>query len=142
MNTMTLLRFAAAHAGMLLLCGCAPVALTALGVGTATGVQHTLNGYAYRTFTLPMPQVKSAATTALNRMGMKMAGRERTEDGGELIKATANERTVEVLLDGLTPATTRMRVVVRSGLITDSATSLEIISQTERVLANGKGASS
>ena len=55
---------AAAVVALALSAGCAPVALTAFGVGTATGVQHTLNGIAYRTFTVPLPQVRSAATTS------------------------------------------------------------------------------
>lgn len=113
--------------------GCAPVALTAFGVGTATGVQHTLNGIAYRTFTVPLPQLRSAATTSLNRMGIKVASREKTKEG-ELIKASASEREIEIELDSITPNTTRMRVAVRNGLFMDSATGTEIILQTERAL--------
>lgn len=113
--------------------GCAPVALTAFGVGTATGVQHTLNGIAYRTFTAPLPKVRSAAQASLNRMGIKVVSRETTESG-ELIKATANEREIEVELDAITPNTTRMRAAVRNGIFMDSATSTEIILQTERIL--------
>ena len=41
--------------------GCAAVGLTALGVGTAVGVNHTLNGIVYRTFSEPLPKVKRAA---------------------------------------------------------------------------------
>ena len=32
--------------------GCAAVALTAVGVGMATGVQHQLGGMVYKTFTM------------------------------------------------------------------------------------------
>lgn len=113
--------------------GCAPVALTAFGVGTATGVQHTLNGIAYRTFTAPLPKVRSAAQTSLNRMGIKIVSREKTESG-EVIKASANEREIEVELDVITPNTTRMRTAVRNGIFMDAATGTEIILQTERIL--------
>ena len=55
---------------------CAAVALTMLGVGagvaTGTSVGYTLDGYAYRTFTAPLPQVENATRTALNRMGIKI----------------------------------------------------------------------
>lgn len=61
-----------------LLGGCDPLSLTVFGVGTATGVQHTLNGIAYRTFTAPLPQVRSAARASLNRMGIKIVSREKT----------------------------------------------------------------
>jgi len=58
-----------------LLNGCAATALTLFGVGagvaTGTSVGYTLDGYAYRTFTAPLPQVESATRTALNRMGNK-----------------------------------------------------------------------
>lgn len=121
-----------------LLAGCDPLSLTVFGVGTATGVQHTLNGIAYRTFTAPLPQVRSAATASLNRMGIQVTSREKNRSG-ELIKATASERTIEIELDALTPNTTRMRTMVRNGLFFDSATGMEIILQTERTL-NGRGA--
>lgn len=133
MKKTTSLVKAGAVAVFVLSAGCAPVALTAFGVGTATGVQHTLNGIAYRTFTAPLPQVRSAATTSLNRMGIKVASREKTKEG-ELIKATASEREIEIEFDAITPNTTRMRVAVRNGLLMDSATGTEIILQTERAL--------
>jgi hypothetical protein len=124
-----------------LLAGCDPVSLTAFGVGAATGVQHTLNGITYKTFTVPLPQVRTAALSSLNHMGIKVAGREKTKDG-EVIKASASERQIEIELDAITHSTTRMRTSVRNGLFMDSATGTEIILQTEKALNNGKGASS
>ncbi len=135
MKKMTFVAKAGVVAAFMLSAGCAPMMLTAFGVGTATGVQHTLNGIAYRTFTAPLPQVRSAATTGLNRMGIKIASRQKTKEG-ELIKATASEREIEIELDAITPNTTRMRAAVRNGLFMDSATSTEIILQTERILNN------
>src|SRR5262249_42291294 len=68
-----------------LLNGCAAIALTMLGVGagvaTGTSVGYTLDGYAYRTFTAPLPQVESATRTALNRMGIKIERVERVRRG-------------------------------------------------------------
>ena len=120
------------------LTACAPLALTAVGVGSAAGVQHTLNGIAYRTFTAPLPQVRGAAVASLNRMGIKVDSRDKSKEG-EVIKARAGGREIEIELDALTPNTTRMRTAVRNGLFMDAATSTEIILQTERVLTNGKG---
>ena len=128
-------------AGGILLAGCDPVSLTVFGVGTASGVQHTLNGISYRTFTAPMSQVRTAALGSLNRMGIKVSSREKTEEG-EIIKASAKERDVEIELDAITPSTTRMRASVRNGVFMDSATGTEIILQTEKSLYNGKGARS
>ena len=114
--------------------GCAAVALTALGVGGAVGVNHTLNGIVYKTFAEPLPKVKRATLTALQQMEIPVETVEKTKQG-ELIKAKAANRAIEVEFESLTPKTTRMRVVADSdGLIKDSATATEIILQTERAL--------
>jgi hypothetical protein len=115
--------------------GCDPVSLTVLGVGSAAGVQHTLNGISYRTFTAPLAAVHAATVSALNRMGIKDPVRSKTEQG-EIITAKAAGREIEIELDSITPKTTRMRTTVRNGLLMDSATGTEIIVQTERVLNN------
>lgn len=115
--------------------GCEAMALTAFGVGTSAGVSHTLNGYAYRTFTAPEVRIKAATLAALQRMNIKVASAKKVK-GMELIQAKAENRDIEVELEALTSNTTRMRAVARDGLLNDSATALEIISQTERVLGN------
>ena len=117
-----------------LMSGCAAVALTALGVGAAVGVNHTLNGIVYKTFSEPLPKVKRATLTALKQMEIPVESVEKTTQG-ELIKAKASNRAIEVEFESLTPKTTRMRVIADSGgLIKDSATATEIILQTERAL--------
>lgn len=115
------------------LAGCEAAALTALGVGASAGVSHTLSGITYRTFAEPLPKVKTASLKALNRMQIKVAGASRTENG-ETIKAKAAGRDIDIELEALTPATTRMRVTASQGLLMDSATATEIIMQTERYL--------
>jgi hypothetical protein len=118
----------------LLTSGCAAVGLTALGVGAAVGVNHTLNGIVYKTFSEPLPKVKRATLTALKQMEIPVEAVEKTKQG-ELIKARAANRAIEVEFEALTPKTTRMRVVADSeGLVKDSATATEIILQTERAL--------
>ena len=114
--------------------GCAAVALTGLGVGAAVGVNHTLNGIVYRTFTEPLPKVRRATLVALKQMAIPVDKVEKTDEG-EVIKAKANNREIEVEFESLTPKTTRMRVIADSdGIIKDSATATEIILQTERVM--------
>ena len=126
---------AAAATSALFLGGCEPLSLTAFGVGASTGISHTLTGITYRTFTVPMARVKGATMAALNKMGIKVISSSRVE-GTEVIKASATDRDIEVELEPLTPNTTRMRTVARKGLFYDSATSTEIILQTERILNN------
>ncbi len=115
--------------------GCAAVALTALGVGMATGVSHTLSGMVYKTFAAPQAQVKHATVGALNRMQIKVVGAKR--DGStETIRAKAADRDIEIELEALTPSTTRMAVIAKkdSGVLRDGATATEIILQTEKLV--------
>ncbi|MBI4207615.1 MAG: DUF3568 family protein [Betaproteobacteria bacterium] len=115
------------------LSGCDPFTLTALGVGGAAGVQHTLTGIAYRTFSAPLPKVRSAVMTAFDHMGIKVASKEKIENG-ERFTARASDRDIEIELEAITPKTTRMRSTAKTGLFRDAATATEIILQTERVL--------
>jgi hypothetical protein len=116
--------------------GCEPFTLTAMGVGAAAGVQHTLTGIAYRTFSVPLPKVRGAVMTAFDRMGIKVGGKERIENG-ERLTARASDRDIEVELEAITPKTTRMRSTAKSGLFRDAATATEIILQTEKALGRG-----
>ena len=113
--------------------GCDPISLTAFGVGTAAGVQHTFSGIAYRTFSAPLPKVRSAVMTALDRMDIKVGSKEKI-DNGERLKARAADRDIEIELESISPKTTRMRSSARTGVLMDSATATEIIIQTEKAL--------
>ena len=121
------------------LAACDPISLTAMGVGAAYGVQHTLSGISYRTFSVPLPQVRSAVMGALRHMDIKVASKEQIENGERLL-ARASDRDIEVELEAITPKATRMRSTARSGLIRDAATATEIILQTERLLASSETA--
>lgn len=118
--------------------GCAGVALTAAGVGGGVAASHQLGGLAYRTFTEPLPRVRGAVLEAFKRMDIKPNANEKI-NLGERILARVGDRQVEVELESLTTKVTRIRVAVRrdGGLIMDSATAVEIITQTERVFGLG-----
>jgi len=121
-------------AAALMVSGCDPVSLTALGVGASAGASHTMSGYTYRTFVQPLPRVKQAALTALKRMDIKVESTGKTEEG-EVIKAKSKDRDIELTLEQISPKTTRLRSIARkNSLLMDSATATEIIVQTERVL--------
>ena len=118
--------------------GCAAVGMTLFGVGAGvtagTSVSYTLDGIAYRTFTVPLPQVESATRTALDRMGIKVDSTAKTEQG-KAIKATSNDREIEIELEMVSSKTTRIRTVAKQGIFfKDRATAGEIIFQTEKVL--------
>jgi hypothetical protein len=125
-------------AAIALLPGCAAVALTAGGVGLATGVSHTLGGIVYKTFSAPEAKVRRSTVAALGRMQIKVI--ETTRDGNkELIKARAADREIEIEIESLTPNTTRMTVTAskENSLLRDSATATEIILQTEKLVGTG-----
>ena len=112
------------------LAGCAGVALTAGGIAGSAGVNHTLSGIVYKTFTAPMKDLRVATLKTLNKMQIKVTA-DKKEKYGWRIDGTAYERTIEIELERLTPSVTRMRVTVDKGSIfKDSATSTEIILQT------------
>ena len=115
------------------LSGCDPVSLTVLGAGSASGIQHALTGVSYRTFTASLPKVQSAVASALGRMEINVSSSEKTENG-VLMKARASNRDIEIQLESISPNTTRMRSIARSGAVMDSSTATEIIIQTEKVL--------
>jgi hypothetical protein len=115
------------------LSGCASLALTALGVGASMGVQHTVNGTAYKTFTMPLPQIRKATFAALKRMDFAIDGTKKMASG-ETIAARAPERDIEVQLEVISANTTRMRTSARNGLLMDAATANEIIAQTEKTI--------
>lgn len=128
-------KIAAAIAAALLTFGCAPIAMTAGGIVGSAGVNHTMNGIAYKTFTSPIKAMRVATLKTLNRMEMAVTQDNKTEDGW-LIAALAADRTIAIELEELTPATTRMRVVTNKGdfFFKDGATSTEIILQTAQVV--------
>lgn len=120
-----------------LLTACEPVTLTAASLAAGTGISHTLGGIVSRTFTAPMKTVENANTRALKDMGIKVVARETNEDGERVVSAEANHREIEILLEPLSPRTTRIRARAMEGILHDAATATEIILQTERVLAKG-----
>ena len=121
--------------GSTVLGGCAAVALTALGVGMATGVGHTLGGVVFKTFTTPQAQVKRATLGALQRMQVKVVKSERS-GAIETIVGKAGDREIDIELEALTPAMTRMKVTAKQdgGILRDGATATEIILQTEKLV--------
>ncbi len=104
------------------------------GVTTGTSVAYTLDGIAYRTFTASLPQVESAARTALDRMGIRVSGTSKI-DQGKALRAVSNDREIEIELEMVSLKTTRIRTVAKQGFFfKDRATATEIIIQTEKVL--------
>lgn len=130
-----LARWALAFAAAPLIAGCDPISLTLASVGASVGVSQQMNGYVYRTFTAPMPEVKGAALVALKRMAIKVESTEKTEIG-ERINAKSADRTIELEIEAISRNTTRLRSIARKDKwLMDSATATEVILQTERAFS-------
>ncbi|HKC43081.1 MAG TPA: DUF3568 family protein [Burkholderiales bacterium] len=119
--------------------GCASIGVTLAGLGAGVGTNHYLNNVTSRTFTEPLASVQNAVFAALERMAISIEAREE-KPAGVLITAKAGVREVEIELESVTVSATRMSSVARKegALLLDSATSAEIIAQTEKLLAQSK----
>ena len=128
-------RIALLFTSLSILTGCgSALTLTALGVGAGAGVNHTMGGYAYRTFSEPLPRVKKATLVALNRMSITVESTEKN-DTGLTINAKTSDRSIELELEAVSPKTTRLRSVARKSIfVMDAATAEEVIAQTQRAL--------
>lgn len=123
------------------LSGCAGgVGLTLLGIGASStasaGINHTLGGIAYKTFTATPDDVHSATRNALNVMGITVDKDEpNKETGVRQLAGRTRDREISVEVEEVTPRTTRLRVVASQDvLFKDSATATEIIMQTAQAL--------
>jgi hypothetical protein len=124
----------------LLLAACEPIAIAIVGAGASTALRYNLDGTTARTFTASTASVKSASIAAAERMGLAL-GEMQAVESGEVIQASAPNRSIEIELESITPQATRLRVTARSsGLFFDNATATELVQQTERILEAGVAA--
>jgi len=119
------------------LAACEPVAIALLGAGASGAWRYNMEGVASRTFTAPAASVKSASLAALERMGIKLDSSSATETS-ELIYARAARRDIEIELEPISARATRLRVTAKddASIFYDGATALEIVQQTEKLLAS------
>ena len=127
-------------AGSLGLGGCAAVGLiplaSALSAGTEAavkaGTEYTRGGTLYRTFSLPLPELRLAVSDALERMELAIV-RDELDGPDRVIVARARDREIDMRLEPVTRTVTRVRLVVAEGRFgKDRATATEIVTQTER----------
>jgi len=115
---------------LLLLSGCAAIALT----GAGAGISYTLSNVAYRSFSSPMDRVHQATIAALKKMDIKIIDDSKSEDG-RTITSTTKELDIVINLDEVTSKTTQIKVDARKrAVLKDKATAAEIINQVEIIL--------
>ncbi|HZQ75171.1 MAG TPA: DUF3568 family protein [Burkholderiales bacterium] len=121
-----------------LLAGCSvlgdPLTAAVAGAGTSAALGHSLNGLAYRTFTMPLAEVRDATLEALMTMGLKLEAIADTEEG-QRIEASAERRWIYIDLEAISARTTRIKVAAKDGgIFYDASTATEIVLQTEKAL--------
>jgi len=102
------------------------------GAAVQAGTEYTSGGTVYRTFSLPLSDMRLALSDALERM--EIAVELDDSDGADrVIVARARDRKIAMRLEPVTRTVTRLRLVVSEGLVRkDRATATEIVTQTER----------
>lgn len=97
-------------------------------------MSHAMSGVTYRTFTAPIANVRIATLLALSEMNIPVDSSGKQNDN-EFITATASDRQIEIEFESISSTTTRMRSIAKkSTFVYDSATAMEIIQQTEKLL--------
>lgn len=125
--------------GMLLLQGCALVAIGAVA-GAAAGVTYTVLGTAEKTYNEDYDTVVAALQKALVNLDIKTGDSRKTEENGKVVKteieAYARDLTIRIDIERITDKATRVVVdASRKYVIKDSATATEILNQTTSNLA-------
>ena len=96
------------------LAGCQSLAISMLGAGAGTALRYSIDGVTSRTFTAPATAVKQASLEALERMGIAFESFDKFEYG-ELIYARAENRSIEIEIEPISPRATRMRIAAKNG---------------------------
>lgn len=134
-SILPLARLLAAVSALMLLNGCAALAVSLAGAGAGAGLAHQMNGTASRTFSEPFSKVDAAVRIASRRMYLQI-DEVASIDGGQVTRARVSNLSVSVELEPLSPNLTRVNVVARKDLLrVDGATAQEIVAQIERSLS-------
>jgi hypothetical protein len=124
--------------------GCAALALPAVGMSmmgdaawdvAKAGVERTMSGAMYRTFSAPLAEMRDAVRRSFRDLEIQIIEDDLLIGGGAKIRGEALHRHITVRLEPVTPALTRLKLVVRQGVFgRDRATASELIEQTARAL--------
>jgi hypothetical protein len=124
--------------------GCTGLEVAALGAAAVSagagsvvkaGTEYTLGGTAYRTFSVPLDDLAAVVRGALGRMQLDVE-HARAVEGELVVVATGVDRTVHLRLTPITAAVTRLKLLVKQGIVRrDRATGSEIMTQIEQGVA-------
>lgn len=115
---------------LLSFCGCVP----ALVAGAGAGVGYSFSQIAYRTFKADVSEVDSATHKTLADMGFTINGSRPNEKGKE-VYASAAELSLVIVLERITPMTTKVSVNAKKKfLLKDKATAERILDEMSKIL--------
>ena len=136
------------HSGVLglvaaasLAAGCTGIELPALGAAAVSagvgntvkaGIEYSVTGTAYRTFTLSIEDLSAVVRRTLERMELPVT-EAAAHDTRLVLVAEGIDRTVRLTFTPISPSLTRLSISVKQGLVRrDRATASEIITQLEQ----------
>lgn len=127
--------------------GCSGIELPALGAAALSagaggavkaGTEYTLLGTASHTFSVPLDDLAPLVRATLARLELPIDEAEAVEHELRIVSHGIG-RTVRLKLTPITPALTRVSILVKSGILArDRATASELIAQIERGVTRGK----
>ncbi|MEC5386557.1 DUF3568 family protein [Uliginosibacterium sp. H3] len=119
---------------LLLLNGCAALAVSLAGAGAGAGLSHQMNGTASRTFSEPFSKVDDASRIAAKRIFLQV-DEVASISSSQVTKARVGDMDITLELEALSPNLTRVSVKARKDMFrVDGATAQEIVVQIERAL--------
>ena len=136
---LTLLLIALGFSGCVALAALPALGLSAMsdaagGVAKA-GVERTMGGSVYRTFSAPLDEVRDALLRSFADLDIAVDEEEELDDGSVAMKAEALHRHISIRFEPVTAELTRLKVYMRRGWFgRDESTSNELIAQTARAL--------
>lgn len=114
---------------------CDPVTLSVISIGASAGISQTMNGFVYKTFTLEIDSLHEAILSALRKMDIIVTKSLKNLSRHE-IHAVRAGRKIVIKLEPVSLNVTQAQIVVRKNFYSiDSATAMEIVTQTEKILA-------
>jgi len=129
----------------LLLEGGAAAGVAAIGAGTSaaagTGIEQTMSGITYKTFTAPPERMHAATLRTLERLDIELVA-DQVMPAGWTLKGLVAGREIDIELETLSAALTRMRVSVSKddSIFRDASTAADLIVQTTKTLDDVKTA--
>lgn len=109
--------------------------MSVINIGASAGVSHSMSGVVYKTFTMELNPLHEATLNALSAMDIRVKKSIKKSNRHEIFAVRAGRKII-ITLEPVSRVVTQMKIVVRKNFYSmDSATALEIVTQTEKAFS-------